>query len=95
MTGGLELDVAREFHSAVGAAVGNSFTPVVTAGIVDVLDAGEGFQALQANTFHLVSGTLGGRFGLVHAGKDLGEDAAQDVLAFGVWCVGGSGDGGD
>lgn len=57
--------------------------------------AGELVEAFDAETFHLVRGALGGCFGLVHAGEELGEDAAENILTLGVGRVGGGGDGGD
>lgn len=52
-------------------------------------------EALDAEAFHLVGGALGRCFGFVHAGEELGEDAAENAFALGVGSVGGGGDEGD
>lgn len=93
---GLELDVARKFHSAIWAAVGSArvlATFVVGVGVV--LVSGEGVDAFDAETLHFVDGafggSFGGSFGFVHVGEYLGEEAAEDVCTFGVGVVGGGG----
>ena len=93
---GLELDMARKFHSPIWAAVGSArvlATFVVGMGVVFV--SGEGVDAFDAETLHLVDGalggSLGGSFGFVHVGEYFGEEAAKDIFTFGVRIVGGGG----
>ncbi len=88
---GLEMDVGGEFDGAVGTTVGNSHGVFVAC--VVVLAAHELVHAFHADALHLVGGALGGGFGFFGAGDDFGEDAAEDVFTFGVWGVGGGGDG--
>ena len=94
---GLELDVAGEFHSAIWAAVGSAgVLAAFVVGMGVVLVSGEGVNAFDAETLHLVDGALcgsfGGSLGFVHVGEDLGEEAAKDIFTFGVGVVGGGRD---
>ena len=94
---GLELDMARKFHSAIWAAVGSArVLAAFVVGVGVVLVSGEGVDAFDAETLHLVDGALGGSFGrslgFVHVGENFGEEAAKDIFTFGVGVVGGGGD---
>ncbi len=88
----LGVNVAGQLHGTIGAAVRNTVHAFVVLG---VLVAGELVEALNAEAFHLVRRALGGCFGFVHAGEELGKDAAENVLALGVGGVGGGRDGRD
>lgn len=89
VTSGLELNVGRKNHRAVRKTVGHAALVTLVMRAVVVLVAGELVEAFHAEALHSVGYALGGCFGLVHAGDDFGEDAAEDVFTFGVGCVGG------
>ena len=93
---GLELDMARKFHSSIWAAVGSArvlATFVVGAGVVFV--SSNRVDTFNAETLHLVDGafgrSFGGSLGFVHVGEDFGEEAAKDIFTFGVRVIGGGG----
>lgn len=44
-------------------------------------------EALHTETLDLMASSYGRRLGFGDASKDLGEDAAQDGLTFGVWGI--------
>ena len=94
VTKGFELDVGGEFHDAIRATVGDCVRALVFMMVVRVV-AGELVDTFHAEAFYLAGCALGGGFGFVDAGDELGEDAAHHVGAFGVWGVGGGGDGSD
>ena len=88
---GLEMDMARKFHSPIWAAV-RSARVLATFVVGVVFMSGESVDAFDAKTLHFVDGALGGSFGFVHVGEDFGEEAAEDIFAFGVGRIGGGGD---
>ena len=88
----LEMDMARKFHSAIWAAVGSTRAFVVGMGVVGLFVSGDGVDAFDAETFHLVGGAFGGGFDFVDVVEYFGEEAAENVFTF---CVGGIGGGGD
>ena len=90
---GLELDMARKFHSPIWAAVGSAWvltTFVVGMGVGFV--SSEGMDAFDAETLHFVDGAFGGgfggSFGFVHVGEYFGEETAKNVFTFGVRVIG-------
>ena len=92
---GLEMDVAGEFHSPIWTAVRSArvlATFVVGMGVVRLFVSGDGVDTFDAETLHFVDGAFGGGFDFVDIVEDFGEEAAEDVLAFGVGGVGGGGD---
>lgn len=97
VAGGLEMDVGWQHHCPVWETVGDAchaaFVVFVMGALAVVVFVAELVEAFEAEAFHLVSCAFGGCFGFVDAGDDLGEDAAEDVFALGVWGVGRLGDG--
>ncbi len=96
---GLELDMTRKFHRPIWAAVGSArvlATFVMGMGVGVVFVSGEGVDAFDAETLHLVNGAFGASFGcsfgFVHIGKDFGEEAAENIFTFGVGGIGGGRD---
>lgn len=89
----LEMDVGGELHGAVWKAVRHSHSMlsralvVVRVGVGVVLVSCELVEALHTEALHLMASSLGRRLGLGDTSEHLGEDAAQDGLAFGVWGV--------
>ena len=84
-----KVEVGGELHGAIWEAVRHPMLlwTLVVVGMGVVLVPGELVEALHTETLHLVASSLGRRLGFGHTGDHLGEDAAQNGLALGVWGV--------
>ena len=61
-------------------------------GVVGMFVSGDGVDAFDAETLHLVGGAFGGGFDFIDVVEYFGEEAAENVFTL---CVGGIGGGGD